>query len=85
MQDSLSNLAGLGDAADQARIALGHPAEHEERGAHPRVGEHRQQSVGVGLDAAGVAVPGVRADDVGEGRDVEVVLHVDRHGIDNRF
>ena len=45
------------DAADQRRVALGDPAEGEERGVHAGAGELLQQPVGVGLDAARQRLP----------------------------
>jgi hypothetical protein len=77
-------VAGGDDAADEGGMALGDPAEGEEGGGDAGLGELFEDAVGVGFHPAGEAVPGIARDGAGEGLDLEVVLHVDGHGIDDR-
>ena len=65
-----------------ARMALGDPAEREERRRHPGLGEDIEQPLGVALDPRAADAPNRRATiDVGEGLDLEVILDIDGHRI----
>src|SRR5439155_9338684 len=57
---------------------------YEERGAHVRRGEGVEDAVGAGGDPRRHRVPVAAGDDAVEAGDVEVVLHVDRQGVDPR-
>ena len=71
------------DAPHQLRVALGDPAEREERRLGAGLLEQREDALDVALDAAGRAVP-LRPRDVRrERRDLEVVLDVDRQRVDD--
>ena len=63
---------------------LGDPPEHEERAQHAVLGEDAEQPLRVRDDAALHPVPLGARDDAIEDADVEVVLHVDAHGVDDR-
>ena len=69
------------DAAHQARMALGHPAEGEEGGVHAGGGETIEDARDVGIDARREPIPGGPRNDGDEGLDLEIVLHVHRHGV----
>ena len=76
-------MAGAVDPADEVRVALGHPPQDEERGSDVGGLEQRQQPIGACGDAAFVGVPAVGRDDIGKGRDVEVVFDVDGHRVEH--
>src|SRR5262249_13723511 len=76
-------VAHLRDATDKLREPLRHPAEREERRRHLRFVEEREEAVGVGADAALEIGPLRARHDAVEDADVEVVLHVDGHRIDD--
>ena len=69
------------DAPYEARIALRDPAQHKEGGPHVMLVEKFEDDLDVALDPTGVAVP-LAPIDVGlKGGDLEVVFHVNRHGV----
>ena len=70
------------DAPYQARIALRDPTQHKEGGPRLMPVEKFEDDLDVTLDPAGIAVPLAPIDVRLEGGDLEVVFHVDRHGID---
>jgi len=72
-----------GYAADQCRLTFRDPAQDEEGRLDTGVVEQREQTVGVPLDAALQGAPLVPGDDAIEHADVEVILHVYRHRVDN--
>src|SRR5262249_22815869 len=74
----------FGDRAHQPRVALGDPAENEERRLDVGLVEHLEQTLGVRADAAFHPFPGMARHETVEDADVEVVFHVDGHRVDNR-
>ena len=70
--------------ADQLRIPLRHPAEHEERAERVVLSQQSQQRMRVGNHSAFKRRPLVRRDLIGEGGDVKVVFHIDRHRVPQR-
>ncbi len=71
-------------ALDDGRIPLGNPSKGEESSLDIMACQHSQDPVHVALHAAFARLP-ARTRDVGcEGRDLEVVLHVDSQGVDDR-
>ena len=72
------------DAAHQRGVALGDPAQGEEGGFRAVLVEQGQDAVDVALDAAFPALPPLARDPGREGRDLEVVLHVDGQGVQGR-
>ena len=72
-----------GDLAHQGRVALRHPAKNEKCCADVVVLEQPQQPLGVGYDPALKLVPRRARHHAIESRGVEVILHIDRHRIDN--
>jgi hypothetical protein len=75
-------VAGAGDPRHQVAVPLGHPAEDEERAGDAVLGEQIEQTVGVAHDPRFHAGPLIARHHLGEGVDVEVVLHVDREEVD---
>ena len=74
-------VAAVDDAPHQCRIALGDPAQGEEGGAGLVCLQQRQDQVDVAFDPARLCRP-LRAGDVAvEGRDLEVVLDIDRQRV----
>ena len=69
------------DHADERRMSLRDPAQYEEGATHVELVEQVEQALGVGDDAAFHAWPRVAVDDAVEGADLEIVLHVHRHGV----
>jgi hypothetical protein len=70
------------DPANQVRIALGHPPEAKERSGHVVIAEELEDPIGVPLDASFKIVPLVPMDNVRESLHLEIVFHIDGHGID---
>ena len=73
------------DLPHQRRVSLGHPAEHEERGAGPGAIEQVEEPAGVCVHAGVHAVPVIPGNRLGQRRDVKVVFHVHGHCIDWRI
>ncbi len=77
-----TDLVPLGvNLADQAGMALGHPAKDEERALHLPPIEQRQDPPGVGDDAALPLVPLVTRDVLLKRRDLVVVFDIDGEGV----
>ena len=77
-------VAGLGDAADQRRMALGDPAQREEGRLDAGLVEQRQDVIGVALDPARQRLPRVAGDHLFEGADLEPILDIDGEGVAHR-
>jgi hypothetical protein len=77
-------VAGGHVAADHRGIALGDPAEREERGVRAALREAREQALHVVLDAALDRVPRAARDVGRHRRDLEVVLDVHGQRVDDR-
>jgi len=71
------------DAPHHGGVPFGDPAESEEGGVDAGAVEHFEDAIDVGLDPPRVTVPVGSADAMSERLDLEVVLDVDRHGIDD--
>ena len=71
------------DPPDQRRIAVRDPAEREERRLRIALGEQRQDRIGVRLDAGLERAPVGLVDDLLERPDLEPLLNIDLHTIDN--
>src|SRR5665809_67470 len=61
----------------ERRVALGHPAEHEEGRLDIEFSQHREKTPRVGYDPLFHRTPISGIDDLAECLDVEIVLHVD--------
>src|SRR5690242_19692802 len=72
------------DATNQCRVAFRHPAQREERRPDVGIGEHGEDSIDILLDPARLAVPLAARDVLGERRDLEVILDVDRQRVHDR-
>src|SRR6185312_5391760 len=77
-------MPGGDDAADQRGMAFRDPTQGEEGGADAGSGELRKDAVGIGLHAPRERVPVGPPDAMGEGLDLEVILHIHRHGVADR-
>src|SRR5262245_34412863 len=64
-------------------MALGNPSQHEEGALHLEVVEQLQQAVGIRGHPALEPLPEMPRDHTIEHADVEIVLHVYRHRIDD--
>lgn len=71
-------MSPVGDGADQTGKALRHPAQDEERGLETVLVQKIQHARGIVLDPGRIDVPVLRIDDLGKGRDLEIVFHVYR-------
>src|SRR4030067_343421 len=72
-----------GDLADQRRVALCNPAEHKERSLYAMHIEQIEQPVRVTLDSRLMSIPVLAANYPSKRRHVDVILHVDSHGINH--
>ena len=72
------------DPVNEPGIALGDPAEREERRARSVFVQQRENAVDIGLDATAHRIPLAARDVRREGGDLEVVLDVDREGVAHR-
>src|SRR5512145_2371201 len=64
-------------------MTLGDPAENEESGLQRAFGKERQEPFGIGDDTALHPIPLGTWQHTVERADVEVILHVNRHGVDD--
>ncbi len=71
-----------GNALHQARRFLGYPPEHEERATDFPFRQQIQDALGIGFDAVFARRPAIAGNGAGERGYLEVVLDVDREGID---
>lgn len=69
------------DAFDQLRVAFRHPAEDKEGDLDIGIVEQLQQPVGVFFHPRRPLRPFGGLDDIGEGGDLVVVLHIDGHRV----
>ena len=74
-------VARVGDFAHQLGMAVGDPAEHEERRPCPMPRQQRKDTAGVVDHAPGETIPGRRADGALVGMRVKVILDVDRERV----
>jgi hypothetical protein len=65
-------------------MALGDPAQGEERADHARLREHVQHSLRVALDPALATVPCGTIDDALERANLKPILNVNRQAIEHR-
>jgi hypothetical protein len=76
---------GLRDARDQARVALRHPAEREERGLDPCPVKQRQNRLDIAFDARFQPIPVGAVDHALESADLKPLLDIDgqavQHGL----
>ena len=77
-------MPGIGDPADQLRVALGVPGEHEERPLDAARVAELEHPLGIADDTALVAVPGAEVDGFLEVRDLVPVLDVHGERVDHR-
>jgi hypothetical protein len=77
-------VAATGDGANQLRMPLRHPSQHETGRANVGLVEHVQQPLRIALDAALHAGPLRARNDAVEDTDVKVIFHIDRHRVDDR-
>src|SRR6185295_11867793 len=71
-------VAGGRNPFDQLRMSFGHPAEHEASCRGMMASEKVEQAVRARFDARRMLIPGGAGNDVVEGADLEMLLHVDR-------
>src|SRR5699024_9548498 len=76
-------MAGCVDVADQRGKPFGDPAEHEKGRADVLPPEHVEYAPRIGLDPGGPARPVLAPDASLEGRHLEIVLDIHRHGVDD--
>ena len=69
------------DTPHQIGITFRHPAQHEKGGLHIMIGEQGQHPVGVTFHPARQCIPVLAPDMLFECGNVEVILHIHRHGI----
>src|SRR5262245_54471147 len=62
-------------------MAMRHPTENKERGAHVAASEQLQHAMRVRHDATGQILPIGSSDAAGESTDMEIILHVNGKGI----
>ena len=74
-------MAFLDDSPDQGRIAFRHPAKGEKGRLDTGAGEYFQHLLRVTLHPAGLTVPDIAPETVGEGLHLEVILDIDAHGV----
>jgi hypothetical protein len=74
-------MACRGDAPYKIRKTFRNPAKHEKRPQQLGFVEDLEQPVGVAADAAVECVPFGSTDAVLERGDLEIILHVDGHGV----
>ena len=77
-------VAGRANVAHQRGKALGHPAEHEKRGADIMTPEKLQHTPGIGFDTHRPTGPILAPNAFFESGNLEIVLDVYRHGVDDR-
>src|ERR1041384_936235 len=70
------------DGSHQPRIALCNPAESEKRRLRLAIGKQLKDAIDIPFDAALAAVPLVPLDMREESLDLEIVLHIDGHGVE---
>jgi hypothetical protein len=70
------------DAPYEARIALCDPAQREEGGPRVMLVEKLEDDLDVTLDPTGIAVPLATVEVGLKGLDLEVIFHVNSHGVD---
>jgi hypothetical protein len=76
-------MTGISDTLDERRMSLGDPSQDEKRGSYLGLAEKLKETIRVPDNPTLQRFPTRPRDAVLEGRDVEVVLYVDRHGVDN--
>jgi hypothetical protein len=74
-------VASLGDPAHDRREALRDPAEDEKGAPYVRAVEELEQAVGVARHPTVEGIPPRARHDAVEGRHVEIVFDVHRHGV----
>ena len=74
-------MAIVDDFSGQLRVALGDPAQSEKRASHVVGGEQLENALGISLYPAGMLIPLVAIQMRLERGNLEIVFHVDRHGI----
>ena len=74
-------VTGFTDTADQRPRPLAYPAEDEECRLDASRFEQAQEPISVRLEAPLHASPVIACDRSRERRDMEVILHIDSHGI----
>ena len=70
------------DAANERRVAFCDPAQREKGRLDPRRIENLEQTVDIAFDSAGQSVPVAAIDSLGESLNLEIVLDIDRHRVD---
>jgi hypothetical protein len=73
------------DRADELRLSLPDPRKDEKRAAHVELVEHVEQALGISDDAALHRCPSSPRHDAVEHADVEVILDIDAHCVDDRL
>jgi hypothetical protein len=66
------------DIADQPGVPLGDAAQHEESRGGAGGGEQVQHAAGIVLDPWRILAPVLAPDHAGKGRDVIIILDIDR-------
>src|SRR6185437_7321131 len=75
-------VAVVDDGSDQPRVALGDPTEREESRLRLAVGKQLKNAIDILFDAALAAVPLVALDMREKSFDLEIVFHIDGHGVE---
>ena len=65
-------------------MTLRHPAKGEERCLDSVISEEREDAIGVSLDPRTLLVPNRSRKMFGKRLNLEIVLNIDRHSIDDR-
>lgn len=76
-------VAARDDAADEIGMAFGDPAQRKESRMGTGRGENIQQPIGAGGNAARDRVPFVARNDARQRLDLEVILDIDAHRVDD--
>src|SRR5579864_8627046 len=69
------------DGTNKPRVSLGYPSEHKKRCRHACVRKETEHLIGIRLDPARETLPRAAIDASRKGLHLEVILHIDRHGV----
>lgn len=76
-------MAAFHDGAHDFWMALGYPAQSEERALHPGFSENLQHRMGAAFHPGFTSLPNLAIIGIGKRLDLKIIFHIHRQGVDD--